>query len=119
MNRTLDYIKLQAAQAQAAREELPFSVQAHIGPASEAAARAAAHYTALAREAELLSALRQAVEHIDLWASWAFRPVGCTVEDFHRAWKADEHASWVLTERLRAIACMPQPEPHQAWCGDE
>lgn len=106
MHRCIDTTKLAAAQAQAAREELPFAVQAHIGPASEAAARAAAHYTALAREAELLSALRQAVAHIELWASWAFRPVGSTVDNFHAAWRAEEHSSWVLTERLRAIAGM-------------
>ena len=75
----------------------------------------AQHYTALAREAELLKALREACAEIEQWAAHAFRSPGNSQVEFEQFWRADDKATFAKWEALKTVAGLPltdwTPEP--------
>ena len=76
---------------------------------------ALSHYTALAREAELLKALREACAEIEQWATHAFRMGDMTQAQFERMWLSEDRPSYQRWETLKYVAGLPftnlMPEP--------
>lgn len=80
-------------------------------------ARAVTHYTALARESQLLQALRQACNVIEASARDSFWRRDMSQVDFELSWRADEperHEQW---EQLKEVAGLPLTDldPPQSW----
>lgn len=135
MHRTLDRSKLSTALARAAIEELrPQALprefvstfcarcdheETRPGPATAAAATAQAHYTALAREAALLSALREACNLIEASAKDAFFRTGMSQQEFEEHWRHDELQRWGHWTRLKEVAGMEQTRPELAGGDDD
>lgn len=94
-------------------------VQSTISPATAAATRAAAHYTELAHAAEVLSALREALNLVEASAKDAFFRAGMSQVEFEEHWRHDELQRWGAWTRLKAVAGMEQTRPELAGGDDE
>lgn len=64
----------------------------------------AQYYPAMAREAVLLRALKEACKEIEQWAAYAFRSEGDSQVDFERMWQHDDKATYDKWEALKTVA---------------
>lgn len=71
------------------------------------------HYAALAREAVLLKALREACKEIETWAAYAFRSEGDSQVEFERMWSHDDKATYEKWEALKRVAGLELTELEQ------
>lgn len=83
------------------------------------AAHALAHYSAMANEATLLQALREACKVIEDSARDAFFRTGMTQQEFEQSWRADELQRWGQWCRLKTVAGLPHTQPELALVEDD
>ena len=83
------------------------------------AAAALAHYSAMANEATMLQALREACKVIEDSARDAFFRTGMTQQEFEQSWRADELQRWGQWCRLKTVAGLPHTQPELALVEDD